>query len=567
LQPQEGGHARRPTPQLKFLPDHRIEIAMLLTATLCSSVESLLLLVPLLLVVAALLPSKAPPISHSPPRSLGAAWRNSVDIYRNADRMHDWTAEHCRRLGGAPFVLRSLGNPDQLVVYTPALVEDVLKTHFASFPKGEYVADVVRDLVGEGIFAADGAKWAHQRKTVSALLSKRALRDSMTAVIQQRAESLYAVLAVRTGVTDAPLVDLSKLLSRFTMETFAEIGFGIRMDCLHADMEHPFQAAFDRAQRAIASRFLRPRWAWKLSRWLQIGRERQLRSDLDVINSTVVGIIQRACEQRQRHHHRCSIDEEDEKSETTRSTTDIVSLFLDGMKEDQEVVVDPMYLRDIVVTFIMAGRDSIAQATSWFFHCLSMNPGVEARIRDEMTANGIGLIQLGADSGDDSSMLSMDQMHELVYLEAALKETLRLFPSVPFFRRRAERDVVLSDGTFVRANSTVALATYAMARMPFVWGEDAAQFKPERWLEPETGRLRCVSPFKFSAFNAGPRTCVGKNLAMLEMKLLVVGLLRRFHIAVDQPEHVTYDCSMSLAIKGPLLARVSPTCQAGARRL
>lgn len=540
------------------------------TVTLASSLcESLLLLLPLLLFVMALLPSsslllalkKQPMSNYKLPRSLGSAWRNSLDIYRNAHRMHDWTAEHCRRLAGAPFVLRSLGNPDQLVVYTPALVEDVLKTHFADFPKGEYVGDVVRDLVGDGIFAADGAKWAHQRKTVSALLSKRALRDSMTAVIQQRAEALYSVLATRTTGSDAPLIDLSKLLSRFTMETFAEIGFGIRMDCLHADAEHPFQTAFDRVQRAIASRFLRPRWAWKLARWLQLGRERQLHRDLDVINSTVVDIIQRACQQRQRHHHSCSIDGDGEQeSEATRGATDIVSLFLDSMKEDQEVVVDPMYLRDIVVTFIMAGRDSIAQATSWFFYCLSMNPGVEARIRDEMAAHGIGLIQPGTVSTDDASMLSMGQMHELVYLEAALKETLRLFPSVPFFRRRAKSDVVLSDGTFVRADSTVALATYAMARMPFVWGEDAAQFKPERWLDPESGRLHCVSPFKFSAFNAGSRTCVGKNLAMLEMKLLVVGLLRRFRIAVDRPERVTYDCSMSLAIKGPLLARVSPSC-------
>lgn len=490
---------------------------------------------------------------HVKPRALGSAWRNSLAIHRNAARLHDWTTDNCRRLNGAPFVLRSLGNPEQLVVYTPALVEDVLKTHFANFPKGDYVGEVVRDLVGDGIFAADGARWAHQRKTVSALFSKRALRDSMAAVIQQRAQVLYSVLANRRS--DQP-VDLSRLLSRFTMETFAEIGFGIRMDCLQRESEHPFQTAFDRAQRAIAVRFLQPRWAWKLARWLQVGREKQLQQDLAVINSTVVGIIERACQRHRRDHHSCDVDDVEQEAEQQRAS-DIVSLFLDSMQEDGAADVDPMYLRDIVVTFVMAGRDSIAQATSWFFYCLSINPGVEERIRQELVAHGIGSIDMNSSTDDHQSTLTMDQVHDLVYLEAALKETLRLFPSVPFFRRRAVDDVVLSDGTFVRANSTVALATYAMARMPFVWGEDAAQFKPERWLDPATGRLRCVSPFKFSAFNAGPRTCVGKNLVMLEMKLLVAGLLRRFQIAVEHPERVTYDCSMSLAVKGPLLARVS----------
>ncbi|RLN05768.1 hypothetical protein BBI17_009655, partial [Phytophthora kernoviae] len=125
----------------------------------------------------------------------------------------------------------------------------------------------------------------------------------------------------------------------------------------------------------------------------------------------------------------------------------------------------------------------------------------------------------------EANAKTMEEINQLVYLEAALKETLRLHPSVPVVPKHTLRDTTLSDGTFIPAGSFINLNNYSMARMSQVWGPDAEEFRPERWLDPTTGKLITVSAYKFSSFNAGPRMCLGKTLAMLEMKLVVVELL------------------------------------------
>lgn len=90
--------------------------------------------------------------------------------------------------------------------------------------------------------------------------------------------------------------------------------------------------------------------------------------------------------------------------------------------------------------------------------------------------------------------------------------------------------------------------------MPHVWGPDATEFKPERWLD--SGKLTSVSAFQFVAFNAGPRLCLGKNLAMLEMKLIVATLLSKYYVKVESPENVAYAVSFTLPIKGQVGAKI-----------
>ncbi|KAG3125854.1 hypothetical protein PI126_g22585 [Phytophthora idaei] len=89
----------------------------------------------------------------------------------------------------------------------------------------------------------------------------RALRDSMTSTIQRHLVVLERIFYQAAETNDT--VDMFRLLNRFTMEAFTEISFGVHMDCLDADKEHPFQTAFDRSQQLFVLRFVRPSWFWK----------------------------------------------------------------------------------------------------------------------------------------------------------------------------------------------------------------------------------------------------------------------------------------------------------------
>lgn len=151
----------------------------------------------------------------------------------------------------------------------------------------------------------------------------------------------------------------------------------------------------------------------------------------------------------------------------------------------------------------------------------------------------------------------MEQLHQLVYLEAALNETLRLYSSVPDSTQQCLKNTLLCDGSFVKAGMCIAYTGYSLGRMTHVWRPDAKDFKPKRWIDPPPGKLIAVSAFKFNTFHAGPRMCLGMNLVMMEMKTVTAVLLNKFCFSLVPGQNMTYDLSITLRIKGALVMHVT----------
>jgi cytochrome P450 len=244
-------------------------------------------------------------------------------------------------------------------------------------------------------------------------------------------------------------------------------------------------------------------------------------------------------------------------SETTNAhgSHDLVSLFMDHVdtlttSERGGIEFNGAFFRDVVMNFFIAGRDTTAQALSWLFVELRSKPEIESKIRDEIKRVTPSL------ASGQSKTPAIDELPQLVYLEAVIRETLRLHPSVPIIPKYVAQDVVLSDGTLLRKGNSVSVSAYVMARMSFVWGDDAAEFKPDRWIDSTTGKLITVSQFKFPSFNAGPRLCLGMSLAIMEIKMVLVTLLSKFHLELEPDQNITYVNSVSLPVKGELLVRV-----------
>uniref|UniRef100_K3WMR6 Cytochrome P450 n=1 Tax=Globisporangium ultimum (strain ATCC 200006 / CBS 805.95 / DAOM BR144) TaxID=431595 RepID=K3WMR6_GLOUD len=480
---------------------------------------------------------------------------NLLDMFRHEPRVHDWIADQFVASKGQPVLTKAPGLPNMVMIASPELVEDVVKTQFDHFDKGAHQRGNLVDLLGGGILATDGHSWMHQRKTSSNLFSMRALRDSMASIIRKHTVTLR-VLLDDAATSNSPL-DLFRLMNRFTIESFAEIGFGVCMNCLTAEsetQEHPFQTAFDSVQCLLTQRFRVPVWLWKLMKSLNCGWEARLKTDFAVIDDTVVEIIAESLERR-----RLAVEQPQEQREQLgkEKKVDIISLFIDHAEaSDDNTSIDPKLLRDIVVNFLMAGRDTTAQALSWLFFSLSTCPKVEKKLRDELRLKFPVLFERGA-AIDSVAQLSVDELQSLVYLEACLKETLRLYPSIPFIFRSACKPTTLSNGTFVPKGSNLGISTYSMGRMTYIWGEDALEFKPERWIDEVTGKLRIVSPYQFSAFHGGPRMCLGMKLSMLEMKIVVAGVVSRFNIRAVPGQHVTYASSLTLGMKGAFMVDVT----------
>ena len=130
----------------------------------------------------------------------------------------------------------------------------------------------------------------------------------------------------------------------------------------------------------------------------------------------------------------------------------------------------------------------------------------------------------------DQSALTYDQVSQLTYTEAVLRESLRLYPSVPLDPKCPSESETLPDGTFVPRGATVAYNSYGMGRSREIWGEDALDFRPDRWLNTEP-----KDPYEYPVFHAGPRECLGKRLAMVEVKAVVASIVKDVKLRLAVP--------------------------------
>ncbi|XP_020083608.1 cytochrome P450 86A8-like [Ananas comosus] len=471
-------------------------------------------------------------------------------LVQNAERMHEWIAGNLRGAGGTyqtcicavPGLARRAG----LVTVTcdPRNLEHVLKSRFDNYPKGPTWHAVFRDLLGDGIFNSDGDTWLLQRKTAALEFTTRTLRHAMSRWV---ARSIHLrLLPILSHAVDARSpVDLQDLLLRLTFDNICGLAFGKDPETLSPGLpENAFAVAFDRATEATLQRFIFPEFVWQFKKRLQFGMEATLASSVAHVDRYLSAVI------KARKLELVSSSSPSPSPSPDRHD-DLLSRFMKkGSYSDD-------FLQQVALNFILAGRDTSSVALSWFFWLVSTHPPVERRILVYLKAALSETLRLYPSVLWLASPLAFEEVDRLVYLKAALSETLRLYPSVPEDSKHVVADDVLPDGTFVPAGSSVTYSIYSAGRMKSVWGDDCLEFRPERWLSPDGTKFEPHDSFKFVAFNAGPRICLGKDLAYLQMKSIAAAVLLRHRLAVVPGHRVEQKMSLTLFMKHGLKMHVA----------
>eukprot|EP00746_Dinoflagellata_sp_MGD_P027051 gnl/MRDRNA2_/MRDRNA2_163744_c0_seq1.p1 gnl/MRDRNA2_/MRDRNA2_163744_c0~~gnl/MRDRNA2_/MRDRNA2_163744_c0_seq1.p1 ORF type:complete len:530 (+),score=82.30 gnl/MRDRNA2_/MRDRNA2_163744_c0_seq1:82-1671(+) len=436
---------------------------------------------------------------------LGGIARIAPAAIRN--ELHRFVHSLQNQYGKTFVVVPPLGFPIWACITSdPKNVEHILKTNFDNYPKGENLQKIFNDLLGRGIFAADGKEWFQQRKTTSHMFTAKLFKEHIYAVVKRNSEKLCSIL--KTSDPSKP-VDVFNLMNRFTLDTIGEIGFGKSIGSLE-DATSPFLQSFDRAQEIVMFRFLNPFW-W-IYRFLKSGTERDTKEHmtrLDQYSREVARDLQSLFKKEA---------ENPQEANTTGALKSFVGMFLaDAQKRKGNV--DETQLRDLVLNFLIAGRDTTAQALSWTVFLLCLHPEVEEKAIQEIRNV----------CGDDGP--SYDDLNRMNYLQAVLHEGLRLYPSVPFDLKETLQDDIWPDGTKIKAGSVAIYNIYAMGRDPQLWGDDAEKFRPERWLDMK----EFPDNYHYPVFNGGPRECLGRRLALVEMKICLASLLPNVSLKLAQP--------------------------------
>ncbi|KAK9117378.1 hypothetical protein Sjap_016325 [Stephania japonica] len=461
----------------------------------------------------------------------------------HVDDIYDWLTETLNRCDGK-FAFRGLwmSGVHGVVTSDPLDVECILKTRFHNYPKGKFYTERFYDLLGDGIFNTDGEKWKERRQVaIRAMNSSRFLSHALQTTEDLLQKKMLPLLGHFASTGEA--VDLQQVLLRLTFDMTCRTGFDADPGYLDLNLpDAPVAKAFEDANLVIQNRFLVPPLIWKLMKFFSVGSEKMLKDTVGVAHE----FAEKIAADRMNEY---------KKLGGLKARGDILSRLIEikcSGEEGMEEKFSAKYLQDFMASFVVAGRDTTSASLSWFFWLIHKHPVVENRILSE-----INEMIKDRESEEEclySTEFTVDELERMVYLQAALSESLRLYPAIPVNLKEVQHDDVLPDGTPITKGSQMIFCVYATARAEEIWGKDCREFKPERWIKD--GKFVRENEFKYAVFNAGPRLCLGKKLAYMQMKMVVASILSKYSIKVVEGHPVVPKLTISLYMKHGLLTTV-----------
>jgi cytochrome P450 len=224
------------------------------------------------------------------------------------------------------------------------------------------------------------------------------------------------------------------------------------------------------------------------------------------------------------------------ENEKAPSGSDFISLSLLSNSFTSDQLVNQ------IMTLLGSGNDTTSASFSWAVYALAQHPFIQSRLRDEVRSH---IPPHAAGTNIDATLID-----SLPYLRATVNEVFRFYPTIPVIFKIAACDTsILSH--FVPKGTGVMIPPTAINFSVELWGEDAEQFKPERWLEANGGGAK--NNYAFMSFSHGPRSCIGQGLARAELSILLARFVGRF--AFDMMRNENGDQQEEVMSEGPITAK------------
>ena len=414
---------------------------------------------------------------------------NGILFLQARQKLFAWFTKCVRRHGHETLYITVPSLPPGVIIADPANLDFVFR-HEGIFEKGAFFTDRSRDLFGNGIINVDGDLWKRQRKAGLQFLSVSNLKVLTDVVLPRLLRQSIEYLEARAdGVT---VVDLQDVVHDITTQLMGKMAYGMEMHTGDA-----FTEAFEYSSGATAERFQNPLWFIT-----ELVTGKKLRQSIRIIKEYGRTIVARAIAER----HSAGESPPGNKDEVRKSENmsgSLIHSLLDSIGDETLVA-------DSALNYLSAGRDTVAQALTWTFYLLMKHSSPADKVRREARGN-----EGDNDMHQVAAALEPEQLTptKLPYIMAVFYESLRLYPPIPFEIKQVQQDTTLPDGTFLPKTSIILWCAWAMNRSTLTWGDDADEFRPERWLAG--GQLVNRTAAEFPVFNGGSRLCLGKKMAEL----------------------------------------------------
>lgn len=376
----------------------------------------------------------------------------------------------------------------------PDGVQHVLQSNHRNYNKEFIEYEKLSWIVGNGLLTSDGDFWLRQRRLAAPAFHRKNIAGYATIMTAAADDMLQGW---ETAAAQQQPLDISKEMMRATLRIVTQALFSFDSAADAATVDH----AFSFANEYIGTDAERPFAQWL--RHIPTARNRRFKESIDALDAIVYRIINTRRQQPE-----------------TAADNDLLAMLMNARDEETGAGMTDQQLRDEVMTLLLAGHETTANALTWTFYLLSEHPAVRAELEAEVDAVLNGRLP------------TVEDLPQLSYTRMVIEESMRLYPPAYSIGRMAIDDDAIG-GYHVPAGSPVFMSSYVTHRHPDFWDEPEA-FRPRRF-EPQ--RVQERDRFAYFPFGGGPRLCIGNNFAMMEAQLLLATVVQRYrlHLAPGHP--------------------------------
>ncbi|KAF8015413.1 hypothetical protein BT93_H1039 [Corymbia citriodora subsp. variegata] len=386
----------------------------------------------------------------------------------------------------------ALGHIQILCVNQPDMVREITTCTSLDLGKPSYQHRERGPLLGRGILTSNGHAWAHQRKIIAPEL----FMDKVKGMIPLITESMVTLLECWRRITETEGgtadIKIDHHMRSFSADVISRACFGSNFS-RGKDIFHKLR----QLQESMAKNYLR--MGIPGMRYIPTKSNREAWTLEKEVRSLILQAVK-------------------EREEATVEK-DLLQMVLEGAKNgDLSPHATDSFIVDNCKNIYLAGYETTAVSATWCLMLLASNPEWQARVRTEV-------LQICRNRFPDADML-----RKMKQLTMVIQESLRLYPPVAVVSREALKDMTLGDMQVPRGvNVWIMVAT--LHTDPEIWGPDAYKFNPQRFENGIAGA--CKLPHLYMPFGVGPRVCLGQNLAMVELKILISLVLCNFAFCIS----------------------------------
>ena len=391
-----------------------------------------------------------------------------------------------------------------VMIGSPSMAHELLAVKHASFLKAPGLSVFLRPLLGNGLLTSEREMHTRQRRLIAPAFAHKRIASYASTMAERSAR-------FASSLADGRVLDIAESIMGLTLEIVGKTLFDAEVGSNADEVGNAVTVAMHCAMTQVSSLVPIPPFVPTPMNL----KNRRAVAQLDAILYRIIR----------------------ERRSQGGDRGDLLSMLLETQDEDGASMSDQQ-IRDEAMTLFLAGHETTANALSWAMYLLARNPAARARLEAEVDALG--------------RVPSYDDLKQLPWTLAVLKETLRLYPPAYILARRSIEDVTI--GRYrIKKHNIVLVNVLGIHRRPDLFPAPG-EFKPERFLGDAEKQLpRCA----YMPFGAGPRVCIGNHFALMEGHVLLASLLKRLRFDLVSDAPVDLDPLVTLRPRGGVKMRVT----------